>query len=137
MAATIDMLDLFNAIESRWGATDLATEFTGVFGGTADPLTPRPYAVVKPDKDSQSATTNKGAYGELTFGVEVVHDNLQEATRLAYLVQSRLSKPPLDVTAAGRLVRLIAGDVSWVEEDQYWRVIADFRGVVGRSRLEL
>jgi hypothetical protein len=126
MAATIDMLDLFNAIESRWGATDLATEFTGVFGGTADPLT-----------DSQSATTNKGAYGELTFGVEVVHDNLQEATRLAYLVQSRLSKPPLDVTAAGRLVRLIAGDVSWVEEDQYWRVIADFRGVVGRSRLEL
>lgn len=135
------MIDVTAAIAARYNATDLSDNLNGFFVGTAWPDTPRPYAVASPEGDMPLSRTNRGKYRQATLTVEVIADNYDLATRLAYLVHDRLTNPPLEFIAAplpwdvpgGRLLRLSEGTFTWIEEDQYWRVVVEFTADVTRG----
>jgi hypothetical protein len=135
------VIDVTAAIAERYNATDLSGRLNGFFVGTAWPNTDRPYAVALPLTDVPLSQTNRAKYRQATFTVEVLADDYDAATRLAYLVRERMTKPPLEFSAAalpwdvpgGRLLRLSEGTFTWIEEDQYWRVVVEFTADVTRG----
>jgi hypothetical protein len=134
------MMDVSAAVAQRYNSTDLATALNGLFVGTAWPNTDRPYAVLMPLTDTPSGQTNKAKYRAAVFTADVMADDYDTATRLAYLLHERLTKPPLEFSTAalpwavpaGRMIRLSEGTFRWIEEDQFWRVVVEFTANVTR-----
>jgi hypothetical protein len=135
------VIDVTAALAARYNSTDLKDNLNGFFVGKAWPDIARPYAVATPGGDVPLSQTNKAKYRQVTLTVEVLADDYNVATRLAYLVHERMTKPPLEFVAGplpwdvpgGRMVRLDEGSLTWIEEDEYWRVVVEFTADVTRG----
>lgn len=127
------MLDLFSAVKVRYNATDLKDNFTGISAGEAPPDTPRPYLVAMPNSETRTGRSNVGGYFGEEFSIQVIATEFEQATGLAYLLQDRLLVPPMGfIGSSSRLLLVEEADLSWFEEDGYWRVQCNFRATVGK-----
>jgi hypothetical protein len=138
------VLLLFEAIKTVWDSSGIVASFPGGIhaSGTVPADARRPYVVALPLTDSPRLKTNKGRYPDLHLQFEVLADEFESGTALAYqwrdvLLAGRLILPPatLPGESSERLVVLLEGPITWQEEDLFWRILVEFTGKVARPAI--